>query len=162
MSDEISPENQPDDAEKSPESGTHTHAATRRWVVVRHTTVWAPPTDIYEKDSRLIVVVEIAGMRNSDFSVTLQGQRLIISGTRQRVTTDDCAYHQLEIRFGEFRTEVNLPWSVTRDAVKAIYRDGFLRVELPQAHRQKIQVVNIENAKTSDEHSTEQHSTTED
>ncbi len=95
-----------------------------------------------------MVIVEIAGMRHNDFSVTLQGQRLIISGVRQRATRKDCAYHQLEIPYGEFRTEVSLPWPVARDEVTASYRDGFLRVELPHAPAQQIRIVTIDQ----DEH----------
>src|SRR5512139_3806830 len=75
----------------------------QRWVIVRHTTVWHPPTDVYEQGEQLIVVVEIAGMQDSDFNVVLQGQRLVISGERRRIASSDCAYHQLEIPFGEFR-----------------------------------------------------------
>ena len=116
----------------------------RRWVVVRHATVWRPPTDVFEQEGRLIVVVEIAGMHHSDFNVMLQGQRLIISGIRQRATPRDCAYHQLEIPYGEFRAEVSLPWPVLRDAVTASYRDGFLRVELPHAPAQRIQIVTLD------------------
>jgi len=116
----------------------------QRWVIVRHTTAWHPPTDVYEINDRLVVAVEIAGMRDGDFNVTLQGQRLTISGTRRRFTDPDCAYYQLEISFGDFRTEVELPWPVSRDEVSATYRDGFLRVELPHATAQKVQIVNVD------------------
>lgn len=128
----------------------------RRWVIVRHTTVWHPPTDVFELDERLVVMVEIAGMRDSDFNVSLLGQSLIISGVRQRMTPSDCAYHQLEIPFGEFRTEVSLPWPVSRDEVTANYRDGFLRVELPHAPAQKIQIVNVDVDESAPESSENQ------
>ncbi|NLX08509.1 MAG: Hsp20/alpha crystallin family protein [Chloroflexi bacterium] len=117
--------------------------AVRRWIVVRRPSVWQPPTDVYERADRLIVLVEIAGMRDQDFSVTLQGQQLIISGVRHLKAAPDCAYHQMEIRFGEFRTEVNLPRAVKRDEVSASYRDGFLRIELPFVQKQKIHIVNV-------------------
>lgn len=120
--------------------------AIRRWVLVRHTTAWHPPTDVYESQERLIVVVEIAGMRDSDFNVSLQAQRLTISGVRQRVADAECAYHQLEIPFGEFRTVVTVPWPVARNEVTASYRDGFLRVELPHAPAQKVHIVNVDDA----------------
>ena len=150
MPDESSPYDKLDKSELEVGLDTNTGEPVRRWVIVRHTTIWAPPTDIYELADRLIVVVEIAGMRDGDFSVMLQGQRLIISGMRQRQTAGDCAYHQLEIRFGDFRTEVNLPWPVLRDEVAAVYRDGFLRVELPRTRAQKIQIVQVEMEDDSD------------
>lgn len=120
--------------------------ALRRWVIMRHTPTWQPPTDVYEYENRLIVMVEIAGMRDNEFNVTLHSQRLIISGVRQRMAAADaeCAYHQLEIPFGEFRTEVSLPWPVVRTEVSAIYQDGLLRVELVRATTQKVQIVNVD------------------
>lgn len=141
MPDDRSPYHKSDDDIQTQNSDT----ALRRWVIVRHATVWHPPTDVYELDGRLIVVVEIAGMRDSDISVVLQGQRLVISGVRERVTRRDCAYHQLEIPYGEFRTEVNVPWPVAHEDVTANYRDGLLRVELPHAPAQKIQIINVDN-----------------
>jgi HSP20 family molecular chaperone IbpA len=132
MSDEYSPRRKPGPTE--PHHADQTGGSiSQRWVIVRHTTVWHPPTDVYEQGDSLIVVVEIAGMHDSDFSVVLQGQRLIIGGARGRIAPADSAYHQLEIPFGEFRAEVDLPWTVLRDSVTASYRDGFLRVELPRA-----------------------------
>ncbi|WP_119071925.1 Hsp20/alpha crystallin family protein [Aggregatilinea lenta] len=117
----------------------------QRWVIVRHVSAWYPPTDVYEQGDYLVVVVEVAGMRDSDFSVVLHGDQLVISGTRQRMNAgSDCAYHQLEIPFGEFRTEVTLPWPVARDDVTATYRDGLLRIEIPRVRTQHIQIVNVE------------------
>lgn len=117
----------------------------RRWVVVRHVTVWHPPTDVYELDNQLIVAVEIAGMREGDFSISLHSKKLIISGVRKRTTPPEASYHQLEIAFGEFRTEVNLPWPVERDAVTATYRDGFLKIVLPHAAARSVHIVNLDD-----------------
>jgi HSP20 family protein len=125
---------------------------TERWVIVRHGSRWHPPTDVYELDDRLVVVVEVAGMRDGDFSVVLHGQELVISGVRQRTSPGDCAYHQLEIPFGEFRAEIALPWPVLRDDVTAAYRDGFLRVELPRTQKQQIQIVTVDIEELSGEY----------
>lgn len=144
MSDERSPRVPSEQPETDVGLDTDATNVARRWVILRHTTVWHPPTDVYERDNRLIVMVEVAGMRDGDFNVTLQGQQLIISGMRQRMTAADCAFYQLEIPFGEFRTEIGLPWPVARDDVTATYRDGFLRVELPHAPAKKVQIVNLE------------------
>lgn len=124
----------------------------RRWVVVRHSTIWHPPTDVYELEDHLVVIVEIAGMRDHDFSVVLHGQRLTISGVRQSPgIPPDGAYHQLEIPYGEFRTEVMLPRPVLSDAVTAEYRDGFLRIEIPNAPAQRIQIVNMDLSDSNEE-----------
>ncbi len=118
----------------------------QQWVLVRHTTAWRPPTDVYEWQGRLVVVVEIAGMHDQDFRIVLQGQRLVVGGVRAHKTQMDCAYHQMEILHGEFRTEVELPWPVAQDQVTAAYRDGFLRIELPHAPQRKVPITHIEAA----------------
>ncbi len=118
---------------------------TWRRVIVRQSTVWRPPTDVYELDDRLVILVEIAGMREGDFRIALQDRHLIISGVRkQLVEGANLACHQMEVQRGEFRTDVYLPWPVRREEVTAVYRDGLLRIELPQARRQYIAVVNVD------------------
>jgi len=118
---------------------------TRRWVVMHQSNIWRPPTDVFELEDRLVVLVEIAGMRDGEFNVVLQDRRLMISGVRRRVVRERIAYHQMEVRYGEFRTEVSLPWPVDRDSVAATYREGFLRVELPHARNQQIHIVDVDS-----------------
>jgi HSP20 family protein len=106
----------------------------------RNGTVWTPPTDLYETDDALIAQVEIAGVQQSDISVSLFERRLVISGARADPGPLRRAYHQLEIHFGEFRTEVELPLAVDETAVDAQYSDGLLRVVLPKLRAQRIDV----------------------
>ena len=115
----------------------------KRWVVMRQSNVWRPPTDVFELEDRLVVMVEIGGMRDGEFNVVLQDRRLMISGVRRRAIHDHLAFHQMEVRYGEFRTEVTLPWPISRDGVSATYREGFLRVELPHAPNQQIHIVDV-------------------
>ena len=101
---------------------------------------FVPPTDVIEFADRIRVLVEIAALRPSDLNITLQADRLVISGTRERPPLQNAAYHQVEIGYGEFRVEVMLHWSVVRDAVAATYRDGLLEVELPRQPESRVTV----------------------
>jgi HSP20 family protein len=106
--------------------------------------IWQPPTDIYEVNDRLIVCVEIAGMRDGEFQITINDRLLVISGVRVRsYEHPQPSLHQLEIRHGEFRIEVLLPWAVDRESVEAAYRDGFLQVELPRRQDRQIHIINV-------------------
>lgn len=100
---------------------------------------WSPPTDAYETDEAYIVRMEIAGMREEDFDVTLENNTLLIMGTRSD-TTERRAYHQMEIRFGKFATAVGLPAPVNVDEALAEYKDGFLTITLPKAKPNQIKV----------------------
>jgi HSP20 family protein len=93
---------------------------------------WRPPTDVYETDEAVVVRVEIAGMRNGTFAISLEDRLLLIRGTRAD-TPERRAYHQMEVPFGEFNTTVDLPVSVQTEQVDATYFDGFLKIVLPKA-----------------------------
>jgi HSP20 family molecular chaperone IbpA len=112
---------------------------TSRWRIISRPHAWRPPTDVYETDAALIIRVEVAGMRESDFTISLVERTLTIRGIRQD-TSERRAYHQMEIAFGEFNTEVELPYAIISDKVEAVYRDGFLRITLPIAQPKHIKV----------------------
>jgi HSP20 family protein len=107
------------------------------WTV--RSSTWSPPTDLFEADEEYIIRVELAGMRESDFEVTLEDGFLLISGTRPDIP-ERRAYHQMEIRFGRFSTAVGLPGPVDVDGSRAEYVDGFLTVNLPKAKPNFIEV----------------------
>lgn len=100
---------------------------------------WRPPTDVFETEETLVVRVEIAGMAEADFTVVLDGHSLSIRGIRPDVS-ERRAYHQLEIRFGEFGVDVDLPTPVDVDRVEAVYQNGFLKVVLPKSHPKQIHI----------------------
>lgn len=113
-----------------------------RWLMWQNGQTWRPPTDVFETDEAVIVRVEIAGMRDADFVVTLQDQLLSISGRRGDLSAK-VAYHQLEVRYGDFRTEVYLHWAVEQSDITAAYQDGFLIVTLPKARVRQVRVKDL-------------------
>ena len=101
--------------------------------------VWSPPTDVYENDDEYIVRVEVAGMRESDFEVALEDGMLVITGARPDIQ-ERRAYHQMEIRFGRFSTAVGLPGPVNVEASRAEYSNGFLTIVLPKTKPSRISI----------------------
>ena len=82
---------------------------TTTWHV--HSSIWMPPTDVYETEDHLVVKVELAGMREEDFEVSVEDQVLLIRGHRPDLN-ERRAYHQMEIRFGKFEGK----WGFKTDA----------------------------------------------
>jgi len=113
-------------------------AAGGRYLGSNHHT-WTPPTDVYESGGKVVVRIEIAGMRQEDFDVSFDNGLLTVSGTR-RDPADKVAYHRLEISYGDFLTQVHMPWPVDEDMIEAKYDKGFLFVTLP---RQRIEQTRI-------------------
>jgi HSP20 family protein len=112
---------------------------TARWRITSRPHAWRPPTDMYETEGAIIIRVEVAGMREADFTISLVERSLTIRGIRQD-TSERRAYHQMEIAYGEFTTEVELPYAIIPDKVEAVYRGGFLRITLPMAQPKHIKV----------------------
>jgi HSP20 family molecular chaperone IbpA len=103
-----------------------------------------PPTDVCETDDSVVVTVEVAGLEDGAYAVTLSNadRTLTVSGRRHlpgveaRVT-----YHQLEIQQGKFVSQVYLPWALSdTEEVTASYVDGFLVVNLPKARPRQVPV----------------------
>ena len=101
---------------------------------------WRPPTDVYETETSLVVKVEIAGMSERDFAVSLSNRTLTVSGVR-RDPDSKLSYQQLEIPYGHFSTEVFLPYSVERNEIGATYENGFLTVTLPKLKPRRVPIV---------------------
>jgi HSP20 family protein len=109
------------------------------WRLIRRSHAWRPPTDVLETDEAYIVVVEVAGMRGADFTVTYNQRTLSIQGIRAD-TSPRKAYHQMEIAYGEFASEVRIPVPIEASGIEATYNDGFLRVILPKAQSREVPI----------------------
>lgn len=114
-------------------------ADTNRWRNDIRAHIWRPATDVYETEDTVVVRVEIAGMKEEDFSISLTGRVLTIRGNRPDIL-ERRAYHQMEIFFGEFSTEIELPTPILSDEVTAEYIAGFLRLVFPKDRPKKIRV----------------------
>lgn len=100
------------------------------------TSVWRPPTDVYETSDTLVILVELAGIPEDHLEITLFNDLLVVEGEREIPPFPDAAMsscHQLGIKYGRFRSEVPIPFAVDQDTVHAEYRNGLLRISLEKA-----------------------------
>lgn len=117
---------------------------SQRWVAARQHQAWHPPTDVYETDDCVVVKVEIAGMEEKDFGISLDGKRLLISGIR-RDPASKLGYQQMEILYGTFETQVHLARAIEEDKIEAMYQNGFLLVHLPKVKPRTVPVIGVED-----------------
>ena len=90
--------------------------------------------DVGTHGDRMVVELEVPGMREEDLSVEIDGELLTIAGVRRHATHRvDGHMHVLERAFGRFRRVIQLPAPGTRDGARAEYRRGVLHVEVPRA-----------------------------
>jgi len=100
---------------------------------------WQPPTDVYETDDSAVVIIEIAGLQSGDYQVALTGRTLEVVGER-RESAAKLAYQQMEIRYGKFRAQVQLPWALESTGQTAVYHDGFLTITLRKARTRRVPI----------------------
>jgi HSP20 family protein len=97
---------------------------------------WVPNTDVYATDTGLVIKVELAGMKSENLEITVEGHRLRISGSRPDVCrAHKCNFLVMEISYGPFESVLELLPGYDLSQAKAIYVNGFLRIDVPVAHQ---------------------------
>lgn len=101
---------------------------------------WVPYCDIFETPNHVVVIVELAGISPQDVEVIVEGRKLKVSGQRKEPPyASKESYHLMEIHFGPFYREIDLPEEVKE--VKAKYSSGFLIIEgLKNIRERKISI----------------------
>jgi HSP20 family protein len=105
---------------------------------------WTPHTDVYETDVGLVIKVELAGMKSDSLEIIVEGQRLRISGVRPDCCRGPhCNFLVMEINYGPFETVMELPAGYDLARAKAIYVNGFLRIDVPPAHHSHTKTTKV-------------------
>jgi len=98
---------------------------------------WVPNTDVYATDNGLVIKVELAGMRNDSLEITVEANRLRISGNRSDgCRAPKCSFLVMEINYGPFESVLELPPGYDLSQAKAAYLNGFLRIDVPVVQAQ--------------------------
>jgi HSP20 family molecular chaperone IbpA len=95
---------------------------------------WTPNTDIYLAEAGLVIKAELAGMKSDSLEITVEGQRLRITGVRPDCCrSPKCSFLVMEISYGPFETTLDLPPGYDLSQARAVYVNGFLRIDVPAA-----------------------------
>ena len=95
---------------------------------------WVPNTDVYATDGGLVIKAELAGMRSENLEITVEGNRLRISGDRpDGCRASKASFLVMEINYGPFESVLELPSGYDLSQAKAAYLNGFLRIDVPFA-----------------------------
>jgi HSP20 family protein len=95
---------------------------------------WVPNTDVYATEDGLVVKVEMAGMKSDALEITVEGNRLRIAGDRSDgCRANKCNFLVMEISYGPFESVLELPPGYDLSRARAVYANGFLRIDVPLA-----------------------------
>lgn len=93
---------------------------------------WVPNTDVYTAEESIVIKVELAGIRREELEITVEGQRICVSGHRPDCCrAPKCRFQRMEINYGYFESVVDLPAGYDLSRAKASYQNGFLRIDIP-------------------------------
>lgn len=108
-------------------------------------THWVLNTDVYVTEDGLVIKVELAGMRREDLELTIDENRLRISGQRpDGCRGPKCKFLVMEINYGVFESIIELPPGYDLSQAKAAYQNGFLRVDVPVQARTSSKKLSVQ------------------
>ena len=88
--------------------------------------------DVYEKDGKVFVEMQAAGIDPDKIDVTLDNNYLKISGVREEKKEKKRKnYYTKQISRGSFQKIVPLEYEVEEDKIDAEFENGLLKVEMP-------------------------------
>jgi HSP20 family protein len=94
---------------------------------------FVPAVDIYEDPHRLLLKLEVPGIRQQDLDIRVENQTLTVKGERKFAQDErEENFHRIERRFGTFVRSFTLPMTVETGWVKAVYDAGVLSITLPK------------------------------
>lgn len=105
---------------------------------------FVPPVDIYEDENKLVLKIEIPGMRQEDLDVRMENHTLTVKGERSfQSEGKDENFHRVERRYGTFYRAFTVPNSIDPESVKADYDAGVLRLELQKRAETKPKQIKV-------------------
>jgi HSP20 family protein len=105
---------------------------------------FVPAVDVYEDAEKLVLKLEVPGIRREDLDIRVEGRTLTVKGERKFESEEkEENFHRIERRFGSFVRSFTLPSTVNTEKVEATSADGVVSISFakkPEAQPKQIQV----------------------
>ncbi len=105
---------------------------------------FVPAVDVYEDAQKLVLKLEVPGIRQEDLDVRVEGRTLTVKGERRfEAEEKEENFQRIERRFGSFTRSFTLPASVSTENISAVTADGVLSLTFdrkPEAKPRQIEV----------------------
>ena len=106
---------------------------------------FVPAVDVYEDAQRLVLKLEVPGVKQSDLDLRIENQVLTVKGQRGfEAEEKEENFHRIERRFGSFTRSFTLPQTVDTSALHAGYLDGVLTVTIAKKAEAKPRQIQVE------------------
>jgi HSP20 family protein len=109
------------------------------------TAAFVPPVDIYEDQHKIVLKLEVPGMKQEDLDIQVENNTLTVRGERKFEKEEkEENFHRIERRYGSFFRSFTIPTTVNPEAVKAGYDAGVLRIELEKRAEAKPKQIKVQ------------------
>ena len=105
---------------------------------------WRPAVDIFKTENGIALSAELPGVSKENVSVEVKENILTLKGERlanQKIKEEN--YYRRERSYGKFQRAFTLPADVDSDKIKAEFKDGLLKIEVPKPEEHKPKTVTI-------------------
>ncbi len=107
-----------------------------------------PPVNVWTGRDDAIVTAELPGVDPAKLDITVVGDTLTLSGTREPAEPGEGqVVNRLERETGDFARTIQLPFRVEADKVEAAYAKGVLQITLPRLEADRPKQIAIKAAK---------------
>ena len=107
-------------------------------------TSWHPVVDIYDNDNNIVIKAELPGMDKKDIVIDLKDRVLTLKGERSfENEVKEENYYKRERTFGKFNRAFTLPVGLNPDKIKADFKDGVLKIDIPKPEEEKPKQITI-------------------
>ncbi|MBQ0106012.1 MAG: Hsp20/alpha crystallin family protein [Armatimonadetes bacterium] len=114
--------------------------------------MWTPKADIYETENFLVIRVAVSGLDPENLELTLSNDNSVLNvkgfrNEREDSDGEKIKYHRLEIFYGMFERDIELPDNVyiDRNKINAKYNDGMLTVKFAKSRKKRPISIEIED-----------------
>jgi len=103
--------------------------------------IWA------DRGENMLAIAELPGITAQDVDISIQGNNLRLSGSRQQEELrehQEC--HRRERNCDSFARTIRLPFHVDEDKVEASFKNGILRITLPRSEETRPKKIAVKTA----------------
>ena len=94
--------------------------------------VWAPQLEVFERDNKFFVRVDLPGLKKEDVKIELTHDELTIEGERKLDKEEkEEGFYRSERIYGQFLRQIAIPEHVKAEAAVATFKEGVLEIEMP-------------------------------
>ena len=106
---------------------------------------WVPAVDIHEDAKGIYIKADVPGIEEKDLDVNIENNILTIKGEKCEETRhgDEKTAIMMERTCGSFQRSIRLPDNIKNDNVRAEFKNGVLKIDIPKEKREEPKKIKI-------------------